>query len=149
MDEGNDDFQGRKKNEYLPRGTMTAFDLVNDLDQWNDTNESDVPKILLRDSVRSMTISEVSSEINFRPLVAKIAEYEIQKGTFLKGDYVLYEIMTEENGETKMRVHRTDADFFELRKLMLLALPYVQVPPLPNKSSKTTEKKIAKRKRHY
>lgn len=35
---------------------MTAFDLVNDLDQWKDTNEGDVPKILLRDSVRSMTI---------------------------------------------------------------------------------------------
>lgn len=62
---------------------------------------------------------------------------------------MLYEIITEENGASKMRVHRTDADFHELRKLMILALPYVQVPPLPNKSSKTTEKKIAKRKRHH
>ena len=67
----------------------------------------------------------------------------------MKGDTVLYEIVAEENGSTRMRVNRTDADFHELRKLMIIALPYVLVPPLPTKSSKITEKKIAKRQRHY
>ncbi len=140
-----DEFAGRKFDEYRPRGTMTAFDLVNDFEEWKDTTEDDVPKVLMRDSVRTMTIQEMSSEINFRSITAKIADYEIRKGNFLKGDTVLFEIVIEENGTTKMRVNRTDSDFHELRKLMIVALPYVLVPPLPSKSSKISDKKIAKR----
>jgi hypothetical protein len=50
------DFSIRKSVEYRPRGTMTAFDLGNDFEEWKDTTEDDVPKFILRDSVRTMTI---------------------------------------------------------------------------------------------
>jgi hypothetical protein len=36
----------------------------------------------------------------------------------------------------KMRTYRTDEDFYDLRRLMVVALPYMMIPPLPVKSLK-------------
>jgi hypothetical protein len=55
----------------------------------------------------------------------------------MKADYVTFQIVSEEPGKLyKMRTYRTDEDFYELRKLMVVAVPYVMVPPLPTKSIK-------------
>jgi len=68
----------------------------------------------------------------------------------MKPDFVLFQVVSEEPGKLyKMRTYRTDEDFFDLRRLMVIALPYVMVPPLPVKSLKTQDRKIPKRQRLY
>ena len=45
--------------------------------------------------------------------------------------------MSDEPGKLyKMRTYRTDEDFYDLRRLMVVALPYMMIPPLPVKSLK-------------
>lgn len=53
----------------------------------------------------------------------------------MKADYVVFQVVSDEPGKLyKWRAYRTDADFYDLRRLMVLALPYIMVPPLPLKN---------------
>jgi hypothetical protein len=64
----------------------------------------------------------------------------------MKPDFVVFQVVSEEPGKLyKNRTYRTDEDFYELRKLMVVALPYIMVPPLPIKSVKVQDRKIPKR----
>jgi hypothetical protein len=64
----------------------------------------------------------------------------------MKPDFVVFQVVSEEPGKLyKNRTYRTDEDFYELRKLMVVALPYIMVPPLPVKSVKVQDRKIPKR----
>jgi len=80
-----------------------------------------------------------------------VQDYEIKKKNgFMKADFVMFQIVSEEPGKLyKMRTYRTDEDFYELRKMMVIAVPYVMVPPLPTKSIKAQDRKIPKRQRLY
>lgn len=64
----------------------------------------------------------------------------------MKPDFVVFQVVSEEPGKLyKNRTYRADEDFYELRKLMVVALPYIMVPPLPVKSVKVQDRKIPKR----
>lgn len=64
----------------------------------------------------------------------------------MKSDFVVFQIVSDLPGKLyKMRTYRSDEDFYELRRLMVIALPYVMVPPLPIKSLKAQDRKIPKR----
>ncbi len=126
--------------------------MVHDFDQFTTTTLADVPKIVEREFMKTKSLQEVASEINFIRITSKIKSFKVQKGGFLKADFVVYEIVSEqvESGQT-LTAYRTDADFYDLRKLMVVALPYVRVPPLPSKNLllKISEKAITKRQRFY
>lgn len=58
--------------------------------------------------------------------------------------------MSESDDETwKGTTHRTDDDFYEMRKLMIVNIPYLMVPPLPSRQNSSAPKKIEKRQRYY
>lgn len=42
-------------------------------------------------------------------------------------------------------IHRKDADFYFLRKVLIKNYPYLMVPPLPAKKKKDSEKSIKRR----
>ena len=88
--------------------------------------------------------------INFKKIVSKIQDYEIKKGGLFKNDIVTFQIVSDEPGKLfKMRAYRTDEDFYELRRLMVISLPYVMIPPLPAKNLTSQDRKIPKRQRLY
>ena len=59
-------------------------------------------------------------------------------------------MVTEEQGKLfKMRTYRSDDDFHDLRRLLVISVPYVMVPPLPKKNQSTKDRKIPKRQRLY
>jgi hypothetical protein len=91
-------------------------------------------------------VKDLATEINFKAITTTVQDYEIRKGGFMKADFVLFQIVSEEPGKLyKMRTYRADEDFYELRRLMVVALPYFMVPPLPVKSLKAQDRKIPKR----
>lgn len=104
-----------------------------------------MPKVLEREWMKTKTTEEMRSEINFRKVGVKIQDHEVRKGAFLKNDFVLFQILSEMDDRFLARTHRTDEDFYDLRKLLLMAVPYLMVPPLPTKNINTAPKKIAKR----
>ena len=67
----------------------------------------------------------------------------------MKADFVTFQVVSETGLLYKWRTFRTDEDFYELRRLMVIALPYVMVPPLPYKNLKAQDRKIPKRQRLY
>lgn len=67
----------------------------------------------------------------------------------MKADFVTFQVVSETGLLYKWRTFRTDEDFYELRRLMVIALPYVMVPPLPRKNLKAQDRKIPKRQRLY
>lgn len=72
--------------------------------------------------------------INFKKVQTIIQDYEVKKGGLFSKDVVTFQIVSTEPGKLfKMRTYRTDEDFYELRRLMVIAVPYVMVPPLPPK----------------
>ena len=54
-----------------------------------------------------------------------------------------------EDESWKHAAHRTDEDFYDLRKLLVAATPFIMVPPLPPRAFSTTPKRIDKRLRLY
>lgn len=110
----------------------------------------DVPKPVARDTMKTKSVKEVPSEINFKQITSKVQDYEIKKGGFMKADFVMFQVVSDQPGKLyKMRTYRTDEDFYELRRLMVIAMPYIMVPPLPVKSLKAQDRKIPKRQRLY
>jgi hypothetical protein len=96
--------------------------------------------------MRTKSVKDLATEINFKAITTTVQDYEIRKGGFMKADFVLFQIVSEEPGKLyKMRTYRSDEDFYELRRLMVVALPYNMVPPLPVKSLKAQDRKIPKR----
>ena len=67
----------------------------------------------------------------------------------MKADTVTFQIVSETGLLYKWRTFRTDEDFYDLRRLLVVALPHMMIPPLPLKNSKNQEKKIPKRQRLY
>lgn len=125
---------------------MAEFDLVNDFDEFQITTLKDVPKHIEREYMKTKSIKDVANEISFKRITTKVQDYEIKKGGLMKADYVIFQVVSDEPGKLyKMRTYRTDEDFYDLRRLMVIALPYIMVPPLPVKSLKTQDRKIPKR----
>jgi hypothetical protein len=117
---------------------MADFDLVDDFEQYRVTRVEDLPKMEERDYAKSKSVLDMPSEVTNKAITCKIQDYEIRKGGFMQSDIVNYQVVTEEPGQLfKLRVHRNDNDFFELRRLLVQAVPYIMVPPLPKKSSST------------
>jgi hypothetical protein len=117
---------------------MAEFDLVNDFDEFQITTLKDVPKHIEREYMKTKSIKDVATEISFKRITTKVQDYEIKKGGLMKADYVIFQVVSDEPGKLyKMRTYRTDEDFYDLRRLMVIALPYIMVPPLPVKSLKT------------
>ena len=54
----------------------------------------------------------------------------------MKADTVTFQIVSETGLLYKWRTFRTDEDFYELRRLLVVALPHMMIPPLPLKNSK-------------
>ena len=70
----------------------------------------------------------------------------MKKGGIFSKDLITFQIVSEEPGKKfQMRTYRTDEDFYELRRLMVIQLPYMMIPPLPNLSNKKLNVKIDKR----
>jgi hypothetical protein len=99
--------------------------------------------------MQTSSTADSATAINFKRTTSKFQEYDIRKGTFLQGEYVMFTIGTEADDGTTYKVQRTDDDIYSLRKLMMVATPHVMVPPLPKKTLKTAPKKIHKRQRLY
>jgi hypothetical protein len=135
---------------YAPRETLNEFDLVDDYSQYARTLLEDCPRPAERATCRTKSVKDLAQEINFKAITTTVQDYEIKKNGFMKADFVMFQIVSEEPGKLyKMRTYRTDEDFYELRKLMVIAVPYVMVPPLPTKSIKAQDRKIPKRQRLY
>jgi len=58
--------------DYQPRGTMAEFDLVNDFEDYKVTLLKDVPKPVEREFMKTKSIKEMASEINFKKITTKV-----------------------------------------------------------------------------
>jgi len=97
--------------------------------------------------VETRSVEYIDSIFTAAKVVVKVPRYDIKKGGFFSSDYAAYvvesEIVTVSNKE-KIRVHRKDSDFYELRRYLRLHYPYLLVPPLPKLNSKLLPKVLAK-----
>ena len=129
---------------------FSEFDMADDFKEYQVTMVADLPKQSERKTIRTKSVKEVASEINYKKITSKIQDYDIKKGGIFSKDIVTFQIVSDEPGKLfKMRSYRTDEDFYELRRLMVIALPYVMVPPLPAKNLNSQDRKIPKRQRLY
>ena len=114
---------------------MSEFDMADDFKEYQVTIAADLPKANERKTIRTKSVKEVASVINYKKITSKIQDYDIKKMGLFRSDIVTFQIVSDEPGKLfKMRSYRTDEDFYELRRLMVVALPYVMVPPLPAKN---------------
>jgi hypothetical protein len=76
-----------------------------------------------------------------------VLEGSVKSGGLFAASYLLYKVKTE-GDSVDYTIHRKDADFYLLRKILLKNFPYHIVPPLPAKKKKETEKAIKKREKY-
>lgn len=84
--------------------------------------------------MKTKTTSDMKTEINFIKIKTTIKSFDVRKGGMLGRDTVLFCISSEADDDSwKGLTHRNDDDFYELRKLMIVNIPYLMVPPLPSR----------------
>jgi hypothetical protein len=75
--------------------------------------------------MQTSSIQEVVTELNYKRTQSKIQkDFDIIKGSFFSSDYVMFKVTTDGDGLNYL-VSRTDDDFYELRKLLVIAYPHV------------------------
>jgi hypothetical protein len=66
-----------------------------------------------------------------------VTGYEIRKGGWFSFDFSVFLIETELQGKKeKLKVHRKDTEFYQLRRLMKMEFPHLLIPPLPGTHKK-------------
>lgn len=72
--------------------------------QLNQTIFADCPKVDIRQSMPTKTITELATILNFKKVVFKVPSYEIKKGGYFSSDYSLFNVEIEIAGGVKHKV---------------------------------------------
>ena len=116
----------------MQRGTMAQFELIDDFEMYKETKLEDVPQLPQRETMKCKSVADMATEITGIKITTRIKGYDVKKGSMLAKDIVVWQVQSESEDERwKQAAHRTDEDFYDLRKLLVAATPFIMVPPLP------------------
>ena len=122
--------------------------MLEEFDELKETTLEDCPQLKPDDFIDCTPITEVATEITNHKIRTTIEGFFIKKGGLLGKDVVVWQISSN-SPQVRLFSTREDADFYELRKHLLIHYPYMMIPPLPPKKTSTREHAIEKRQRLY